>query len=139
MNGMKLLNKTTRKITLNLTSLIDVLFILIIFFTVSSTFLEQPGIQLQIPEAETSETHTVQKVVIYVNKEGRIYVNDDSVSMDNMIEAVQQLVSAQTDKSVVLQADSNISHGFIIKIMDRLRKNGIYKIVISTLKPMDIM
>jgi len=136
---MKLLNKTTRKIALNLTSLIDVLFILIIFFTVSSTFLEQPGIQLQLPEAETSETHTVQKVVIYINKEGTIYVNDDSVSLENMIESVQQLVSAQTDKSVVLQADSEISHGFIIRIMDRLRKNGIYKIVVSTLKPIDIM
>jgi biopolymer transport protein ExbD len=134
---MKLLKKTSKKIALNLTSLIDVLFILIIFFTVSSTFLEQPGIQLQLPEAETSETHTVQKVVIYINKDGKIYVNGDSVSVENMIESIQQLVSAQTEKSVVLEADSDISHGFVIRIMDKLRKNGIYKIVVSTLKPQE--
>ena len=134
---MRLLKKTSKKIALNLTSLIDVLFILIIFFTVSSTFLEQPGIQLKLPEAETSESHTVQKVVIYLNKDGKIYVNDDSVSAENMIESVKQLVSAQTEKSVVLEADNDISHGFVIRIMDKLRKNGIYKIVVSTVKPQE--
>jgi biopolymer transport protein ExbD len=76
-------------------------------------------------------------VVIYLNKDGKIYVNDDSVSAENMIESVKQLVSAQTEKSVVLEADSDISHGFVIKIMDKLRKNGIYKIVVSTIKPQE--
>jgi biopolymer transport protein ExbD len=132
---MKLLKKIPKKIAINLTSLIDVLFILIIFFTVSSTFLEQPGIELKMPEAETSESHTVQKVILYIDKNENIYVNDDSVSIDNMIEKVQRLISAQTDKSIVLRADHSASHGFIIKIMDQLRKNNIYKIVVSTTKP----
>ena len=133
---MKLLKKIPRKIAINLTSLIDVLFILIIFFTVSSTFLEQPGIELKMPEAETSETHTVQKVIVYVDKNEKIYVNEDSVSIDNMIGSIQSLISAQTDKSIVLSADNDASHGFIIKIMDLLRKNDIYKIMISTTKPL---
>jgi biopolymer transport protein ExbD len=132
---MKLLEKSPRKISINLTPLIDVLFILIIFFTVSSTFLEQPGIELKLPEAESSQSHTAQKVIIYVDKDENLFLNDDSVTIDNLVKSVESLISAQTDKSVVLHADKQVTHGIIINIMDRLRKQGIYKIVISTAKP----
>jgi len=132
---MKLLEKSPRTISINLTPLIDVLFILIIFFTVSSTFLEQPGIELKLPEAESSQSHTAQKVIIYVDKDENLFLNDDSVTIDNLVKSVESLISAQTDKSVVLHADQQVPHGIIINIMDRLRKQGIYKIVISTAKP----
>ena len=132
---MKLFEKLPRKISINLTPLIDVLFILIIFFTVSSTFLEQPGIELKLPEAESSQSHTAQKVIIYVDKDENLFLNDDSVTIDNLVKSVESLISAQTDKSVVLHADQQVPHGIIINIMDRLRKQGIYKIVISTAKP----
>jgi biopolymer transport protein ExbD len=132
---MKLLEKSPRKIGINLTPLIDILFILIIFFTVSSTFLEQPGIELKLPEAESSQSHTAQKIIIYVDKDENLFLNDDSVTIENLVESVESLISAQTDKSVVLHADQQVPHGIIINIMDRLRKQGIYKIVISTAKP----
>lgn len=132
---MKLMEKPPKKIGINLTPLIDVLFILIIFFTVSSTFLEQPGIELKLPEAESSQSHTAQKVIIYVDAEKNLFLNDDPVSLENLAESVESLISAQTDKSVVLHADEAVTHGQVIKIMDLLRKKGIYKIVISTAKP----
>ncbi|MGD9488369.1 MAG: ExbD/TolR family protein [Calditrichaceae bacterium] len=132
---MKLANKKIRKISINMTSLIDVLFILIIFFAVSSTFLEQPGIELELPEAVSSETHTTQKIIIYVDKDQNIFLNDDLVSMNNLLDEVKKLVKAKDDKSIVLKADSRVTHGWIIKIMDALRKEGIYKIVVSTIKP----
>jgi biopolymer transport protein ExbD len=132
---MKLLEKPSKKIGINLTPLIDVLFILIIFFTVSSTFLEQPGIELKLPEAESSQSHTAQKVIVYVDNDENIFLNDDPVEIENVAKAVEALISAQTDKSVVLHADEDVSHGIIINVMDLLRKQGIYKIVISTSKP----
>jgi biopolymer transport protein ExbD len=132
---MKLTTTTRRKVTLNLTSLIDVLFILIIFFAVSSTFLEQPGIELKLPEAESSEVQPTQKVVIYVDSEGDIFLNDDSMELDQLADAVESLISTQTEKSVILRADSAVKHGTIISIMDLLRRKGIFKIVVSTEKP----
>lgn len=133
---MRLLEKPAKKIGINLTPLIDVLFILIIFFTVSSTFLEQPGIELKLPEAESSQSHTAQKVIVYVDNDENLFLNDDPVDINNVAVAVEELISAQTDKSVVLHADEDVSHGIIINIMDLLRKQGIYKIVISTSKPL---
>ena len=133
---MKLLEKPPKKSVINLTPLIDVLFILIIFFTVSSTFLEQPGIELDLPEAESSQSHTAQKVIIYVDQQQDIFLNDDPITLETLAESVEAMISAQTDKSVVLNADAGVTHGMIIKIMDRLRKKGIYKIIVSTTKPL---
>jgi len=120
---------------LNLTSLIDVLFILIIFFTVSSTFLEQPGIELKLPEAESSEGHTAQKIIIYVDKNRNVFLNDEIVSINNLISEIQELVNLQKDKSIIIKADAEVSHGVIINVMDLLRQQGIYKIIVSTVKP----
>ena len=132
---MNLSEKPQRKIGINLTPLIDVLFILIIFFTVSSTFLEQPGIELKLPEAESSQSHTAQKVIVYVDTHQNVFLNNDPVTIENLAESVESLISAQTDKSVVLHADKEVTHGIIIEIMDLLRQRGIYKIVVSTAKP----
>jgi biopolymer transport protein ExbD len=132
---MKFLDKPPKKVSISLTPLIDVLFILIIFFTVSSTFLEQPGIELKLPDAESSESYTAQKVIVYVDKDERIFLNDNPLILENLAESVKNMISAQVDKRVILRADEKVPHGLIIKIMDSLRKKGIYKLIISTEKP----
>jgi biopolymer transport protein ExbD len=132
---MQLARKQQKKIALNITSLIDVMFILIIFFTVSSTFLEQPGIELKLPEAESSETHTAEKVIVYVDAKGDIFLNKNQVSIDALGGKVADLLNAQTEKTVVLSADEDATHGAVVRVMDILRQKGIYKIIISTVKP----
>ena len=115
---MKLLEKPPKKIALNITPLIDVLFILIIFFTVSSTFLEQPGIELKLPEAESSESHTTQKVIIYIDETENVFLNNTIVPLDTLVARAKRLLTEQSDKSVVLRADEGVSHGLVIEIMD---------------------
>ncbi len=131
---MQLYTKPKRKVSLNMTSLIDVLFILIIFFTVSSTFLEQPGIELKLPEAKSAEGHTVQKVIIYVDKDKNIFLNDNLVTFSNLVSEIKKFDKTQKNKSILLKADEGVTHGLVIRIMDLLRQQGIYKIVISTTK-----
>jgi biopolymer transport protein ExbD len=132
---MQLTTKKHKKLTVNLTSLIDVLFILIIFFAVSSTFLEQPGIELKLPEAESSESYTSQKIIIYIDKGENLFLNDQLISTNTMISEIKNLGEMSPDRSLVLKADARVAHGKIIEIMDLLRKNGMYKIVISTNYP----
>ena len=132
---MKIATPTKRKATLNLTSLIDVLFILIIFFSVSSTFLEQPGIDLKLPEAESSVDTPLDKVIIQIDKDGKLFLNDKSIEMNSLSGEVKKMLENKTDKSVTLKADSEVTHGTVISIMDLLRRDGIYKITVSTTKP----
>ncbi|MHB2150476.1 ExbD/TolR family protein [Calditrichota bacterium LG25] len=132
---MKLLTKEKRRLAINLTPLIDVLFILIIFFAVSSTFLEQPGIELDLPKAKSSDGHTTQRVIIYVDKDKNIFLNDNIVSINNLIDEMKKLADMRKDKSIVVKADAAVPHGLVITIMDLLRQQGIYKMVVSTVKP----
>jgi biopolymer transport protein ExbD len=132
---MQLSGKNNRKLTLNLTSLIDVMFILIIFFTVSSTFMEQPGIELKLPEAQSSEGHTAQRIIIYVDKDKNIFLNENIVSTSTLISELKKLSDARVNEGIVLRADTEVSHGLVIEIMDLLRQSGIYKIIVSTIKP----
>ena len=132
---MNLSIKNKRKVSLNMTSLIDVLFILIIFFIVSSTFLEQPGIELKLPEANSSEGHTAQKVIVYVDRDKNVFLNDKIVSINSLVDDIKKMVNLQKDKSIVLKADAGVDHGTVIHIMDLLRQQGIYKIIVSTTKP----
>ena len=129
---MKISSSQTKKATLNMTSLIDVLFILIIFFAVSSTFLEQPGIEIELPNAESAETHTAHKVILYIDKDNNLFLNDQLISINIVIEEINKFGKLSTEQSIVLKADTKVSHGKIIEIMDILRKNNIYKIIIST-------
>lgn len=132
---MKLAVKTKRKAGLNLTPLIDVLFILIIFFAVSSTFLEQPGIELNLPEAESGVDRPVEKIVVYVDKNETTYLNEVSIAREDLADEVLSILGDAEEKSVTLKADAEVKHGVIISIMDELRKKGIYKITVSTIKP----
>jgi len=129
---MNLKTKAKKKVTLNLTSLIDVLFILIIFFSVSSTFLEQPGIELNLPKAESSSNFTAQKIIIYADKDKNIFLNNEMIAFEQLAGTVKELYNKHKDQSIILKADSRVSHGLIIEIMDKLRNQGLYKIVIST-------
>jgi len=133
---MKLTTKSSKKLLiLNLTSLIDVLFILIIFFAVSSTFLEQPGIEIKLPDAESSESFTTQKIILYVDKNNNLFLNDQLITINTMIGEIQKLGEISKENSIVLKADEEVSHGEIIRIMDILRKSKFYKIVLSTNMP----
>lgn len=133
---MRLSKKSTKRLlVLNLTSLIDVLFILIIFFAVSSTFLEQPGIELKLPDAESSESYTSQKVIIYIDKNNNLFLNDQLITTNTMIDEIKKLGKISAENSIVLKADEQVEHGEVIKIMDILRRNKFYKIIISTNKP----
>ena len=130
---MKLTTKSSKKLlTLNLTSLIDVLFILIIFFAVSSTFLEQPGIELKLPDAESSESYTTQKIILYIDKNNNLFLNDQLITTNTMIDEMKRLGEISEENSIVLKADTEVNRGEIIRIMDILRKNKFYKIIIST-------
>ena len=76
---MQFNEKPKRRVIINITSLIDVLFLLLIFFMVTSTFLEQPGMKLELPSAKSAEISQVEKLVLYIGPGGEIIFNDQTV------------------------------------------------------------
>jgi biopolymer transport protein ExbD len=74
-------------------------------------------------------------VIIFIDETENVFLNNTIVPLDTLVARVGRLLTQQSDKSVVLRADEGVSHGLVINIMDRLRRSGIYKIVVSTEKP----
>ncbi len=129
---MRLLEKKKRKVTINITSLIDVVLLLLIFFMLTTSFVEQPGMKLDLPETESAEGKRSGELEISVNVEGNIYVNGENTSLKNLAEKITAITADMDDKSLLLKADKTVPHGTVVQIMDIARSSGLRKIIIAS-------
>jgi biopolymer transport protein ExbD len=121
-----------KSLIINLTSLIDVLFLLLIFFMISTTFLSQPAIKLELPRAEHSDSVRQSPIVIHVDELGRVYVNDEPTELPLLGNALERRLGDSEEKAVVLKADSRVSHGAVVQVLDIIKGSGAKKLIIST-------
>ncbi len=121
-----------KRSSINVTSLIDVLFILLIFFMVSSSFVEQPGMKLELPTIKSREVARVDNLVLFVSKDDEIFLDDKQVSLETLAEEITTLIPNVKEKTLVLKADKQAEHGLIVQIMDIAKRSGLTKIVIGT-------
>jgi biopolymer transport protein ExbD len=127
-----LTNQKKSRSLLNITPLIDVLFILIIFFAVSSTFLEQPGIKLALPEAKQTDLQKIEKAVLYISADQTLLLREKEISIDNLAPMLKDLMDQSLDRALIVNADKGVPHGFVVRVMDIARQNGVQKLVIAT-------
>jgi biopolymer transport protein ExbD len=121
-----------KKALINITSLIDVLFLLLIFVMVSSTFLEQPGIKLDLPEAKSAAIVEQKDYMLYLNREGKLYLNNTDISLDQLAGTLKEHLPKMKDESLILKADQDVSHGLVVQLMDIIKNSGVKKLVIGT-------
>ncbi len=124
--------KTKKSTIINITSLIDVLFLLLIFMMVSSTFIEQPGIKLDLPETTDAPSVKKSKYILSVSGNGELYLNDKSVKLEDLESNLKSILTKIEDDTLLLKGDTDISYGKIVKIMDVVKKSGVKKLVIVT-------
>jgi len=124
--------KRRRKVTINITSLIDVLFLLLIFFMISSTFLEQPGIKLELPEAKSAVVTEQRDYVLFVDEEGRLFLNQDEVTLEDLGGRLKEALPSMKDRALILKADQDVAHGIVVRVMDIAKESGVKKLVIGT-------
>ena len=129
---MQFKTRQKSKISINITSLIDVMFLLLIFLLVSSTFLEQPGIKLELPETDSSETVKQREFTLFVDKNGKLFLNQEEISQSKLEEKIKSVLPEMKDQAIILKADNVASHGLVVKVMDLIKKGGVKKLVIGT-------
>ncbi len=114
--------------TIELTPLIDCVFLLLIFFMLTSSFILVPGINVKLPKAVTSQQISIQRVVIVVTSEDIIYFEDKPVTLKELFKILKE----KKAESVFIKADKDASLGIIVEIWDICKKLGIDKIGIAT-------
>ena len=111
----------------DMTPMIDIVFQLILFFLVSTTFATLPGIKLQLPESHTAEATSVQGITITAQKDGVLFFNDNEVSMEALGNELLAFDTGKTKKEefpISLEADSDVTNGTVVKLFDVIRENG---------------
>jgi biopolymer transport protein ExbD len=132
---MKFRERKNESVRIDITSLIDVVFLLLIFFMVSTTFLDRPGLKLALPSIKTSEASRVEKLVVTVTRDDRIFVGIEEVDFDILAQKIEDYVKqAREEKMVRIRGDRQVNFGTIIKIMDICRLHGAEGITIETEK-----
>jgi biopolymer transport protein ExbD len=119
---------------INLAPLIDMVFQLIIFFMLSSSFIMQPGIKIKLPKAETTETIKEREIFVDISENGTIFFNGKAVSLVKLKNIFEEEVKNNGNGIIlVIKGDKDTKHGIVVNVMDLARKSGIERIAIATM------
>ncbi|TDR22330.1 ExbD/TolR family protein [Marinicella litoralis] len=133
---MRISNQDNENRKLNLTPLIDVVFLLLIFFMVSTTFEKQAKLKIELPEASANPvTSAAQDLVISISQKGVFFVNNNElINAQNhtLKNALQKIVEDARDMPVIIKADANAAHKHVIMAMDVLGNMGFEKVSMAT-------
>jgi len=135
---MKLQQDEGEEPEINLTSLIDVVFLLLIFFMVSTTFERQALLRLDLPEASTAETETVPEIVEFmVTEDGRLFVGDQELvdaRQTTVRAAMARRFTENPDAVLVVRADAEAPHRLVVRVLDSAAAEGIRRVSIATVE-----
>ena len=121
------------KPVINIASLVDVLFLLLIFFMVTSAFVEQPNIKLELPSTRHSEVSKMNNMVLSIAREGKLFLQGRPVDKKTLEKELRRVVLDTGDEVLVLKADKFVPYGVVIDIMDAAKGAGFRKVIAPTI------
>lgn len=133
---MKFRRQANQEVSVNLTPLIDVVFLLLIFFMVSTTFTKETQLEIDLPEAEGEKAEQqADHIEVEINAEGEYSVNDqrlDSNDREALMERIRQVAGDDTSIPFVITADAKTRHELVVRAMDVAGSLGFSALSIST-------
>lgn len=132
---MHLVESSNRRPSINITSLIDVLFLLLTFFLITTNFIEQAAVKIELPSMKNSErVIQEEEFVLNVNSNGQMTYNGESVSKATLVsDLTKKAKEINAGGGLVLRADRVLSHGKVMNVLDLIRGAGIRRFMIATM------
>jgi biopolymer transport protein ExbD len=138
---MKLRHDRREEPDVNLTPLIDVVFLLLIFFMVSTTFERETEISIDLPEASGQLIKTEQKVVeIGIDDKGRYFINKQELintQIDTLKDAIKRAAGEDDKPQIIISADRNTPYQAVIRAMDASRQLSFVQLTFAAVKPQE--
>ncbi len=117
----------------DVTPLIDIIFQLVLFFMVSTTFVNSPGIQVDLPRSSADTIiRDKQDVNIWMTASGAIYLDRQAVTWAQLQSRLSAASKADRETTVIIKADKEVDHGRVVGVMDLARSYGLMKLAIAT-------
>ncbi|WP_022850415.1 ExbD/TolR family protein [Limisalsivibrio acetivorans] len=124
-------NDRKQALDINITPLIDVVFLLLIFFMVSTSFIVSSSIEVDLPQARGENVEVKKNIRISVTEDGGIYINGRRYAQERVPGVLSDLKESTPNATVVIEADEGVTHGKVVFVMDASRKNGFEKFAIA--------
>lgn len=116
----------------NVTPLLDIVFIMLIFFIVTSTFVKEPGVEVERPDAVSAKERKLASIIVAISSDDEIWINKDLVELDEVRAVVEQLRRENPKGTAVVQADASSKTRLLVEVVTQIRATGISDVAVST-------
>ena len=116
----------------NVTPLLDIVFIMLIFFIVTSTFVKEPGVDINRPEASTATERKLASILVAITADNEIWINKEEVELDGVRLAVEALKRENPKGTAAIQVDSRADSRYLVEVANQIRNAGVTDIAVST-------
>ena len=133
---MRFKQKSQNVDTVDVSPLIDMVFILLIFFMVTTTFVKDMQLELNRPSAASATLASTKTLRVYIDNSNEIYIDNQSVKLWAVQSKLRDLLRTASEKSVLIISDTDIAVGVLIDVVDEVRQSGAKDVAVSTTKEM---
>ena len=119
-------------IEINMTPMLDVVFILLIFFIVTSSFIRESGVSIDRPDASTASVLPQQAITIGISDTNQIWIDQHLIDPRSVQRNVQRMLAETPESTVIIQADTLASTGVLIDVLDQTKLAGARNIAVAT-------
>ena len=124
--------RSKRRVRIDIHPLIDVVFLLLIFFMVTTTFSQRPGMKLELPASETASTQSLQELTVVLTYDQRVFFQGREIEISNLPNLLEKELKKSSEKMVIISADRRVEYGKVVAVMDIAKKSGARGLTIAT-------
>jgi len=123
-----------RRPLVNMTNMVDVMMLLLIFFVVSTTFIYRPAIPIDLSESEHLSAVRTGSVLVSIDRQGKLYLDAAPMSLAELQSALSERLKSMQDKRVVIEADRNVPYGAVVQAVDAVVGSGARHVRLPAIK-----
>ena len=127
------LERTEEDAAIDMTPMLDVVFIMLIFFIVSTTFIRDEGVQINRPSAAaTAQVQKSQGIVVSIDPQGKIWLDQEALPFAQLAAKLRLALAKKAQASVLIKADQDAATGDLIKVLDLIKSLGVEQVAVAT-------
>jgi biopolymer transport protein ExbD len=116
---------------IDMTPMLDIVFIMLIFFIVTTSFIKEAGIEVNKPQASQTEQQKNANVFIAITADGKIWLDKREMDVDRVRANLERLLAEQPTDIIIIQADTKAKHGVVIEVIEQIKAAGMEKIAVA--------